>query len=281
MSFFNFFRNLFGGGDHQQPPNYKFGDDWQDGDNFRDPIWQNGDDDDDDDFRHSRPGIHFKIFSDPFEMTRYFEFQMDNMLKNFLFGFGHNGNILPADKDSFGALPPIQSNPRANLRDEVLKSDIENIPSNYFTPDTKLDTDLDGKISMDDLSKVWKDPNTSQSIEPYNPPQRYNFHTFGKFTSTKIIRQPDGSVEQHRTIRDSEGNEETTVTRKIGDKTHTIITKKDKNGVEIKTEDLINMNENELQDFEKKWKPITESKYDEKSLTYFPWHKFFKPNPKL
>lgn len=32
--------------------------------------------------------MHFNIFSDPLEMAKYFESQMDNMLKNF--GFGHN-----------------------------------------------------------------------------------------------------------------------------------------------------------------------------------------------
>lgn len=33
--------------------------------------------------------MHFKIFSEPLEMTRYFESQMDNMLKNFFSGFNN------------------------------------------------------------------------------------------------------------------------------------------------------------------------------------------------
>lgn len=36
-------------------------------------------------------GMHFRVFSDPFEITRYFESQMDDMLKSFgNFGFGND-----------------------------------------------------------------------------------------------------------------------------------------------------------------------------------------------
>lgn len=39
-------------------------------------------------FSRRRAGMHFHIFSDPFEITRYFESQIDNMMKSFGFGFG-------------------------------------------------------------------------------------------------------------------------------------------------------------------------------------------------
>lgn len=88
------------------------------------------------------------------------------------------------------------------------------------------------------MSRVWKDPSSLQSVEPYNPPQRspFFFQSFGQSISTKIIRKPDGSVEQHRTVRDSEGNEETTITQQFGDNTRTVVIKKDKNGGKSETE---------------------------------------------
>lgn len=50
-------------------------------------------------------------------------------------------------------------------------------------------------------------------------------------------------MERKQVIRDSEGNEETIVSKEIGDKRYVVTTKKDKNGVETKSEDLFNMNE--------------------------------------
>ena len=47
--------------------------------------------------RQPNGGIHFQIFGDPFEMTRYFESQMDHMLKHFFDGFGQNKFMIPFD----------------------------------------------------------------------------------------------------------------------------------------------------------------------------------------
>lgn len=46
-------------------------------------------------------------------------------------------------------------------------------------------------------------------------------------------------------MRDNSGNEERTVTRKFGDKEHTITIKRDREGREERTENLINMDNNE------------------------------------
>ena len=73
----------------------------------------------------------------------------------------------------------------------------------------------------------------------------------GRATSTQIIRRSDGTLEKRQTFRDSEGNEQTTVTRQIGDKMHEIITKRDKTGAETKTENLINMDESKKNGFSK------------------------------
>lgn len=93
--------------------------------------------------------------------------------------------------------------------------------------------------------KLWKnEPSNSGAVQEYKP-QR-SFQSFGQSMSTRIVQLPDGTVEQHKTVRDSEGNEEITVTRQIGDKKYTVVTKKDKTGAETKIEDLYNMDESEF-----------------------------------
>lgn len=91
---------------------------------------------------------------------------------------------------------------------------------------------------MDEFSKTWENGNTG-TIESYLP------HKFsiGKSVRKEIIRRADGTIEKKQIIKDSEGNEETIVSREIGDKKYVITTKKDKDGVETKSEDLINMDE--------------------------------------
>lgn len=50
-------------------------------------------------------------------------------------------------------------------------------------------------------------------------------------------------VEQRKTVRDGEGNEEVTVTRSIGDQSHSVTIKKDKSGVEEKIENFNNIDD--------------------------------------
>ncbi|XP_014204099.1 HCLS1-associated protein X-1 isoform X2 [Copidosoma floridanum] len=300
MPIFDFFRNFFGrGSPDQEPSQNRINDEQRHRNSFRNPIWQTDEDDDDDvnDFGNHH---QFRIFSDPFEMTRFFETQMDELLKNFFGGFngfGNDSNVF------FGNALPGPSSPEGNPigpRDEVLKPshdepsshfkfDFNNIlpmpadeplddvlkPS-YELPDgQKQDSDIDGKLKSNELAKIWKNP--AQDVQPSKP--QFSFRSFGKSVSTQFVRRPDGSLEQRRTVRDSDGNEETTVTRQIGDKVHTVVTKKAKDGSEIKSEDIVNMDENELQGFDEKWTKIQTPKKD--SADDFPWHKFFGPNPKL
>ncbi|XP_012255038.2 HCLS1-associated protein X-1-like [Athalia rosae] len=293
MSFYNFFRDIFGFG-RREPPNYGFEDQSQHKDEFRNPIWQTDEDEDDDndDFRH--PGVgnfgsgRFNVYTDPFEITRYFETQMDSMLKNF-FGFSHEGIMSPFGNPSEDRLQhplPIEPPRQSNLRDEVLKPGYETLePQNHLPPEKqKLDIDLDGRITSDELSKVWKDPSSLQSTDSYanTPRQRpFVFHSFGQSVSTKIIRKPDGTIEQYRTVKDSNGNEETTITHQIGDKTRTVIIKKDKNGEKSETE-TINSPNLFNPELSEPFENSTDDHRDTRNpLNYFPWQKLFGPNPKL
>lgn len=125
---------------------------------------------------------------------------------------------------------------------------------------------------------------------------------------SQIIRRPDGTIEERKSVTDSEGNCETTIKRQVGDKIYTSVTKRDKNGVESKTENFENIPESELtifmqqiykilviseidlsfffslgeiKNFDSNWKPLEEPKIDIGPLSKFPWEKFFDFNPKL
>lgn len=68
--------------------------------------------------------------------------------------------------------------------------------------DKKEDGDLDSQVSSGGLDQILRDPAPSQ-------PKTRSF--FKSVSVTKVVR-PDGTVEERRTVRDGEGNEETTVT---------------------------------------------------------------------
>lgn len=275
MSFFDYFRNIFGAKRRDEPSTSGLGDHYSCRDQFRNPIWEYDEDDDDiDDFRRPRTGMHFHVFSDPIEITRYFESQMDNMLKSF-FGFGSDFHSISED-GFMGTLPSVEekkTSKSSSLRDRMLKSSSD--PS-VVTPDQKTDIDLDGKITAQDFSKIWHSEHGTTTDAP-----KFNSFSFGKLMKKELIRRPDGTLEQKQVIRDSEGNEETTVTREVGDKKYVVITKTDKYGVETKSEDLINMDENELEDFNKKWTSPIKDNIDGQDSDRFPWYKFFGSGPKL
>ncbi|KAM9824643.1 HCLS1-associated protein X-1 [Neosynchiropus ocellatus] len=74
-------------------------------------------------------------------------------------------------------------------------------------PEKREDKDLDSAVSSGGLDQILSPP-TGQN----QPRSRSFFHSV---TVTKVVK-PDGSVEERRTVRDGQGNEETTVTRSGG-----------------------------------------------------------------
>jgi len=241
---------------------------------FRNPIWQSDEDDDDDDidnFRHSESGLHFNIFSNPLEMSLYFESQIDDILKNF-FRF----NNTPFDGEGIAALPFATPDEDDSLRDKVLKSKPDTFAITDVPIENKVDTDLDGRVSTEEFLKMWNKGNVERKFSVPN-----NF-SIGRCVRKEIVRRPDGTIEKKQVIRDNEGNEETITSKEMGDKTYVVTIRKDKNGVETRSENLINMDDSELKDFIKKWKPVKDN-IDGHDTTFnrFPWEKFFGPNPKL
>lgn len=244
MSLYNFFRNVFGFPD--RPQNFQRPDDPGLVDEFRNPIWGSDEEDSDDEFRHGRSSAHFgfNVLTDPLEMHRFFEQQMNEMLRSF-----QQWNI----PDMFGhvdmpALEYPEEHKSKNLRDQVLK------PS--FTPaktweEEKVDTDLDAKVRKSGIGSIITEGEApyAQQVSPFNPGCR-------SFTSKSIIRRsnrrPDGSVEQEEIVRDSSGNEKRTVTHTIGDQSHIVITESGPDGTK-QVDQLINIDEDKVKEFEERW----------------------------
>lgn len=141
------------------------------------------------------------------------------------------------------------------------------------------------RFDMGDLDTVLKGTPSQPHIKTF---------TYGQTVSTKTVRKPDGvsfikcallfpflnltynmlqTIETHRTLRDQQGNEETTITRRQGEKEYSITTRKDKDGKQEIIENLVNMDENDKDVFLKS----TESYgvRPEKPPNWFPFDRFF------
>ncbi|KAI4817591.1 hypothetical protein KUCAC02_010976 [Chaenocephalus aceratus] len=73
----------------------------------------------------------------------------------------------------------------------------------------KEDRDLDSAVSSRGLDQILTPP----AGQAPNQPRAHSF--FQSVTITKVVK-PDGTVEERQTVRDSQGKEETTVTRSVG-----------------------------------------------------------------
>ncbi|XP_077447494.1 HCLS1-associated protein X-1 [Stigmatopora argus] len=74
----------------------------------------------------------------------------------------------------------------------------------------KEDGDLDSAVSSGGLDQILTPPD---ELVPSPQPRTRSF--FHSVTVTKVLK-PDGTLEERRTVRDGQGNEETTVTRSGG-----------------------------------------------------------------
>lgn len=74
--------------------------------------------------------------------------------------------------------------------------------------DKREDGDLDSQVSSGGLDQI---------LTPAQPaPAQPRMRSFFQSVTVKKVVKPDGTVEETRTVRDSQGNEETTVTRSGG-----------------------------------------------------------------
>lgn len=187
-------------------------------------------------------GMGFNIFTNPLEMHRYFEQQMNEFLKQFqMEDHGPFSGI-------FGGVPEFPmiedrgQEPSGNLREQFIKPGYEKSKESGNSS-RKMDTDVDEKFQMGDLDTILKKP--ERPVIPFEQKPQTEMRVFGQSVQYKTVRNSDGSVEIQKIVKDNSGNEERTITRKFGDKEHTITIKRDREGREERTENLINMNDND------------------------------------
>ncbi|XP_049802552.1 HCLS1-associated protein X-1 [Schistocerca nitens] len=286
MSFYNFFRNIFGlpkkpdeedsfrRGNYNYPP-----------EDYERNAWSN-DHYEDDDIEEMGPveeqPFGFKIFSSPLEIHRFFEKQMNEMMKTFqmfdsdpMIGIGDFHSIEPPndDDDDDGGRRTGRS-----LRDELFKPGYQYKHPGVkgYLEDKKEDNDLDESMKGSTLGEILDaKPSLRIGVDGDELPTRGpQIRVFGKSVTSKTVCKPDGSVEHHKTVRDNQGNEETIVTRQIGDKKYTVITHTDANGVIKRSESFQNMDEGEVEEFKKKWniKPELDNKMAKDGIDF---KKFF------
>ncbi|KAM6365191.1 HCLS1-associated protein X-1 isoform 2-T2 [Pluvialis apricaria] len=106
-------------------------------------------------------------------------------------------------------------------------------------PDLKEDQDLDSQVSSAGLGTI---------LRPDEPKS----HSYFQSVSVTKVTLPDGAVEERRTVQDSQGRRETTVTRRRGDQAFITTTKEDGQSKDYR-EEVVNMDDRELAQFAGTW----------------------------
>jgi len=284
------FRGFFGFQDFQQRENS-----FQDFSNQPplDGINGNGssfDDEEDDccldpNIRNSRG---FTVFTDPLEIHKYFDQQMDEMLKMFGGSLGFGGIFSQEDGGhdpfrSFGnfnpglfgqrtipfqndEVSPGNSRDHGHARDFMLKEDSQPKIDNEVDWDNINRTDIDKLLKSNEKQEI-HDKSHDNSIVPFGRGFNFNFDMnpgenksffYGSSTSERTVRRPNGGIESSRTVKNSDGSETVSVTKKIGDQSYSVVTTRDSSGAESSEEKLFNINQSDLEDFKNRFnsKPV-------------------------
>ncbi|XP_054148754.1 HCLS1-associated protein X-1 [Melozone crissalis] len=106
-------------------------------------------------------------------------------------------------------------------------------------PALKEDQDLDSQVSSAGLGTI---------LRPDEP----RSHSYFQSVSVTTVTLPDGGVEERRTVQDSQGRRETTVTRRRGDQAFISTTREDGQGKDYR-EEVLNMDDRELAQFAGTW----------------------------
>merc|ERR1712226_1517259 len=176
----------------------------------------------------------------------FFSEQFDEILKQF--GFGQNSGpgfygsqVHPGIIRTHPSEDENNTDESGNARDFMLKKD--DLPgyirSNQLKED-RQDLEID-QVTPDDLDKLYShDVQPQQQIPQFPQVPNFGHHggsfSFGHSFSSKSVRMPDGSMEEHQTVKDDEGRETVTVTKKTGEECLTIKTVKHPDGREERIE---------------------------------------------
>ncbi|XP_062453921.1 HCLS1-associated protein X-1 [Rhea pennata] len=240
MSFYDMFRGFFGFPGARRPRDPLFGE----------AAWDEEDDDGDgDSWAPPRPPEHFGFGS------------FEELLRDMGDILGSLGGAWASPPQPFGpALPgPSEDGVGRPLRDSMLKHPDGPAPPGGpgaareppwrpfvgledpqpAAPGLKEDQDLDSQVSSAGLGTI---------LRPDEPKPRSYFRSI----SVTKVTLPDGAVEERRTVQDSQGRRETTVTRRRGDQAFITTTTEDGESRDYH-EEVVNMDDRELAQFAGTW----------------------------
>jgi hypothetical protein len=184
------------------------------------------------------------FFGGPFEnMMR----DADEMMRTFDNMFGGQAIIIEEPPDMIPAFEAPDA--RRSPRDLMLKPPEEG-PSNRQV--VRRDQDLDDQVSVRGLDSVLRPQQPEESRNPFGFSGFSSSSSSSSWSYSGSFGGP-GKVEERHTFRDSQGNEKETLTRKFGDKTYSMTKKRTATGSEEFDQNMVNMSEEELREFERLW----------------------------
>ncbi|XP_030329669.1 LOW QUALITY PROTEIN: HCLS1-associated protein X-1 [Strigops habroptila] len=244
MSFYDAFRGFFGFPGPRRPRDPLFGG----------ALWDEDEDDEDEDgpslaqpppdFGFGPRGAFEELFRDVSELLGVFGGAWAGLPPP---SGGHEERLPPPQPPLPG---PGEGRP---LRDSMLKHPESPAPARPWRPfpalddappappGLKADQDLDSQVSSAGLGTI---------LRPGEP----KAHSYFQSVSVTKVTLPDGAVEERRTVQDSQGRRETTVTRRRGDQAFITTTKEDGQSKDYR-EEVVNMDDRELAQFAGTWPP--------------------------
>lgn len=180
---------------------------------FRNPIWGSDDDDDDCDELYSKQH-NINVYSDPVELHREMTRHMHDMFNSFGNIFGDVKVFFPDENFQPSLEGPSEPDnlKEDNIRDYYLKPGYQN------KREHNQDTDLDGQISSNDISGLFKKKDNSSSIttlSPFNEGNSSSGRSFFQTIITTSVTKPDGTVETRRIVKNQDGVVEETTTETV------------------------------------------------------------------
>jgi len=186
--------------------------------------------------------FHFRVCTDPLEIHKFFEREMEQMFKE----FGGLGGIMGQQKMLEDFPSRIEELPDAGSqtdRDLMLKSDSELISPKFggrIRDEIREDTDLDGEnISSDQLYQLLKDkenPSIDSGRYKHSDDRQRDgshfgggfgspgsgFHSYSFSRSIRTVQKPDGTIETEERTRNPDGTESVIIKRRVGSQEETI-----------------------------------------------------------
>lgn len=169
----------------------------------------------------------------------------------------HDRNL----RDHF--LKPHNQEPRENFPQRVPSTSLfeklfefepdfnRTLPTENFN----YEEDLDKKIMREGLDKVVREDLFKPEEKKLKKQHTGQSNFYGHSTSIRRIQRSDGSIEEIKSQKSSDGNEEKTVTRIMGDQSHTLIEKKSNDGTVLETEEFLdNIDHDKIEEFDNMWK---------------------------